>query len=290
MRFSGWRVSLGALVLLAFGMPHLAFADGYVIAPKPWEMWLPQPGSPMEARIDHFMAFVLWIMAGVVGFVALLLAYVIVRFNAKRNKVPSTVTHNVVVEVLWTVIPAVILLVVAWPSINLIRYEADYQKPYMIVKVTGHQWYWEYDYKSVKGLDFTSYMIPDDKLQPGQIRRLSVDHPMVVPAGEKIEFEITSADVLHGFYLPSLGVQRYAIPGQIVHSWTLLTKPGTYYGECNQICGINHDAMPIEIQALPMDQYQAWVKKAQAEYADNTPNRTPAVVRPALVQLAQATR
>jgi cytochrome c oxidase subunit 2 len=136
--------------------------------------------------------------------------------------------------------------------------------------LTGHQWYWEYNYQSVPGLDYTSYMIPDNELQPGQIRRLSVDHPLVLPVGEKIKFDITSSDVLHGFYLPSLGVQKYAIPGSIQNSWTLITKPGTYYGECNQICGLNHDAMPIEIKAVPMADYLAWIKVAQANYTENS--------------------
>jgi cytochrome c oxidase subunit 2 len=142
----------------------------------------------------------------------------------------------------------------------------------MTVTVTGHQWYWEYNYQSVPGLDYTSYMIPDDQIDAakGQIRRLSVDHPLVLPVGEKIKFDITSGDVLHGFYLPSLGVQKYAIPGTIQNSWTLITKAGTYFGQCNQICGLNHDAMPIEIKAVPMADYLAWVKVAQANYTENS--------------------
>jgi cytochrome c oxidase subunit 2 len=277
-RAIGWFFC-AALLLLAAG--HLALAqspgpdpltaaDTYVNAPKPWQMWFPKAGSPMQAQIDWLMKYVLWIMAAVVGFVGILMGYVFVKFNHKANKVPSRLTHNTLIEVVWLVVPTILLAVIIGPSLSLIWYEGDDSNPYMTVTVTGHQWYWEYNYQSVAGLDYTSYMVPDNQLQPGQIRRLSVDHPLVLPVGEKIKFDITSGDVLHGFYLPSLGVQKYAIPGSIQTSWTLITKPGTYYGECNQICGINHDAMPIEIKAVPMADYLAWIKVAQADYTENT--------------------
>ncbi len=273
-RVLSWGI--GAIIVGA-AVSHAAFAqtpdptaaaNAYINAPHNWQMWFPVAGSPMQQRVDWLMKFVLWIMAAVVGFVGLLMAYVIVKFNHKANKTPNYVTHNTLIEVIWIVIPIIILAIIIFPSISLIYYEADDSNPYMTVTVTGHQWYWEYSYNNVQGgLDYTSYMIPDNQLQPGQIRRLSVDHPLVIPIGEKIKFNITSADVLHGFYLPSLGVQRYAIPGTIVTSWTLIPRAGTYYGECNQICGINHDAMPIEIKAVPMADYLAWVKQAQTNYA-----------------------
>jgi len=271
-----------ALLLLAAG--HLALAQGadplgaaggYVNAPRPWQMWFPAAGSPMQAQIDWLMKYVLWIMAGVVGFVAVLMGYVFARFNAKANPVASHLTHNTLVEVVWLVVPTILLAIIIWPSLNLIWYEGDDSNPYMTVTVTGHQWYWEYNYQSVPGLDYTSYMVPDDQLKPGDIRRLSVDHPLVLPIGKKIKFDITSSDVLHGFYLPSLGVQKYAIPGSIQTSWTLIPKAGTYYGECNQICGINHDAMPIEIKAVPLADYLAWIKVAQANYTENTVSPLP---------------
>ena len=264
-------LSLGAHAALAQASPDpLAAASQYVNAPKPWQWWFPEAGSPMQERIDWLMQYVLWIMAAVVGFVGALMAYVCVRYRAKRNPTPSHLTHNTLVEVIWLVVPTILLAVIIVPSISLIYYEADDSNPYMTVTVTGHQWYWEYSYNSVPGLDYTSYMVPDDKLAPGQIRRLSVDHPMVLPAGEKIKFDITSGDVLHGFYLPSLGVQRYAIPGTVVTSWTIVPKVGTYYGQCNQICGLNHDAMPIELRVVPMADYLAWIKVAQANYTENT--------------------
>jgi cytochrome c oxidase subunit 2 len=268
----------GAVILLTamvhFGLAQTAAdptapADAYVNAPRPWQMWFPASGSPMQAQIDWLMKYVLWIMTAVVVFVAILMAYVFIRFNAKANPVPSHLTHNTLIEFVWLFIPTVLLVIIIIPSLNLIWYEGDTSDPYMTVTVTGHQWYWEYNYQSVPGLDYTSYMIPDDKLLPGDIRRLSVDHPLVLPVGEKIKFDITSGDVLHGFYLPSLGVQKYAIPGSIQASWTIINKPGTYFGQCNQICGINHDAMPIEIKAVPLADYLAWTKVAAANYTQN---------------------
>jgi cytochrome c oxidase subunit 2 len=265
-------VCLGASAAFAQsnGADPFVAANGYVNAPHNWQLWFPVAGSPMQVRIDWLMKYVLWIMTGVVGFVAVLMGYVFMKFNAKKHPVASHLTHNTLVEVVWLVVPTILLVIIIFPSISLIYYEADDSNPYMTVTVTGHQWYWEYNYQSVPGLDYTSYMIPDDKIGANQIRRLSVDHPLVLPVGEKIKFNITSSDVLHGFYLPSLGVQRYAIPGTTVTSWTEIPKVGTYYGQCNQICGVNHDAMPIEIKAVSMDDYLAWVKLAQANYTMNS--------------------
>jgi cytochrome c oxidase subunit 2 len=236
-------------------------------APHDWEMWFQPAASPIQKSIDWMMKFVLWIMFGVVVLVAGLLGYIMVRFNAKRNPVPSTTTHNTLIEVLWTVVPALLLVVIFVPSLNMIYQQSDYKHPYMTVRVTGHQWYWEYKYMQAKSVDFTSYPIPPNQLKPGEIKQLSVDHPLVVPANEKIVFQITSGDVLHSFFIPSLGVQRYAIPGQYWHQWTKIDAPGIYYGECNQICGMNHDNMPIEIVALPMPQFQSWLAEAKKDAA-----------------------
>lgn len=236
-------------------------------APTPWEWWFQPAASPIEKSIDWMMQYVLWLMFGVIVFVAILLAIVMVRFHASRNPVPSVTTHNVLVEVLWTVIPALLLIVVFVPSLNMIYQQSNYKNPYMTVRVTGHQWYWEYKYLGTKGVDFTSYAIPENQLKPGEIKQLSASHPLVVPANRKVLFQITSADVLHSFFIPSLGVQRYAIPGQYWRQWTKIDAPGIYYGECNQICGMNHDDMPIEIVALPMAQFKAWLAEARKDAA-----------------------
>ena len=148
-------------------------------------------------------------------------------------------------EVAWTLIPVLILVVIAIPSFRLVYYEDRTDNADMTIKVTGHQWYWEYTYPDNGNVDFTSYMIKDEDLKPGQLRLLDVDNQLVVPAGKNIRILTTSADVIHSFFIPSLGVQRYAIPGRTIETWVRVNQPGTYYGECNQICGTNHSFMPI---------------------------------------------
>lgn len=233
--------------------------------PQPWEWWLQPAATPIERSIDWLLKYTLWIMAAVVVFVGALLGWCMYRYNAKRNPVPSTTTHNTLIEVIWTVVPALLLIVIFVPSLHLIYQQANYKNPYVTIDVTGHQWYWEYGYPGAKGVDFTSYAVPKDQLKPGQKQFLSVNHPLVLPAGKKVLFRITSKDVLHSFFVPSMGVQRYAIPGQRWNQWAKIDSPGVYFGECNQICGMNHDDMPIEIVALPEKQFLAWLAKAKAD-------------------------
>ena len=165
-----------------------------------------------------------------------LLLYVIFRFNHKRNPVPSRTSHNTVIEILWTTVPVLILIVIAIPSFRLVYYQDRATHPDLTVKVTAHQWYWEYNYPDQDGLDFQSYMIPEKQLKPEQraLRQLAVDNPLVVPVGKSVRILLTSGDVLHSFFIPSLGVQRYAIPGRMIETWFDVDKPGDYYGECNR--------------------------------------------------------
>jgi cytochrome c oxidase subunit 2 len=141
----------------------------------------------------------------------------------------------------------------------------------MTVKVTGHQWFWEYSYPDNGNIDFSSYIVPDDQLKPGQKRLLTVDNDLVVPVGKNIRVLTTGADVIHSFFIPSLGVQRYAIPGRTIETWFRVDKPGTYYGECNQICGTNHSRMPIVVRAVPEQEFQAWVTEAKTKFSDAAP-------------------
>ena len=204
------------------------------------------------------------------AFVAALLFWVAVRYNSKANPVASRTTHNTLVEVVWTVVPVLILVAIAIPSLKLVYFEDHTLTPDMTVKVTGHQWYWEYTYPDAKGLHYDSYMVHDEDLSPEQkqnhLRHLAVDNQLVLPAGKDIRILTTSGDVIHSFFIPSLGVQRYAIPGRTIETWVNVDKPGDYYGECNQICGTNHSVMPISIHALSLDDFKTWLAQAPAKF------------------------
>jgi cytochrome c oxidase subunit 2 len=160
-----------------------------------------------------------------------------------------------------------ILIIIAIPSFKLMYYMDRVPNPEMTIKVTGHQWYWSYEYPDQGGLTFDSNMIPEDQLKPGQKRLLDVDNPLVVPADTIIRVLITGTDVIHSWFVPSFGVQEYAIVGRLNESWMKIEHPGTYYGQCNQICGVNHAFMPIKVEALSKDAFQHWLGDAKKKFA-----------------------
>ncbi|HET8996116.1 MAG TPA: cytochrome c oxidase subunit II [Acetobacteraceae bacterium] len=239
--------------------------------PRPWEMGMQVAHSPVQARIESLHTLVLWIITLVTLFVGALLVWVLFRYNARANPTPGRTTHHTLLEVAWTVVPVLILAIIVIPSFRLVYYEDRTASADMTVKVTGHQWYWEYAYPDQNNIDFTSYIVKDADLKPGQPRLLTVDNPLVVPAGKNIRILATSSDVIHSFFIPSLGVQRYAIPGRMIETWFRADQPGEYHGECNQICGTNHSFMPIVIKAVTPEEFQAWVKDAKTRFAANPP-------------------
>lgn len=254
---------------LVFVLPALlGAAAAHAQAPEPWTIGLQPAHSPVKAGIHNLNLLVSGLMVLIVIFVAALLGYVLFRYNARRNPVPSKLSHHTWLEVAWTVIPVMILVVIAIPSFRLVYFEDRTRDADLTVKATGHQWYWEYNYPDQENIRFDSYVIPDDQLKPDQLRLLDVDNPLVVPAGKNVRILTTSADVIHSFYIPSLGVQRYAIPGRMIETWVKVDQPGMYYGECNQICGTNHSAMPISIRAVSDQEFQAWVQDARTKFSE----------------------
>jgi cytochrome c oxidase subunit 2 len=255
-----------------------------VVAPAPasaqvpihWQMGMQAAHSPVKAAIIELHDLVFWIITAIVIFVAGLMLFTLYRFHHTRHQTPSRVSHNTVLEIAWTVVPVLILVIIAIPSFRLVYFEDRAPDADMTLKVTGHQWYWEFTYPDQANLDFGSYILPQGQLQPGQLRLLDVDSPLVLPAGKTIRILTTSADVIHSFFIPSLGVQRYAIPGRTIETWVKIDQPGHYYGECNQICGTNHDSMPISIQAVTQPEFDAWVVDAKKKFAANG-GREPAV-------------
>ena len=262
--------ALIATLVAALGLITPALAQ-QVYAPRPWEMGMQRSGGPLKTEIIDLHDEVLVLITLITLFVGGLLLWVMWRYNAKRNPTPSQTSHNTVIEVLWTVVPILILVVMAIPSFRLVYYLDRTPDADLTVKVTAHQWYWEYSYPDKGNIDFSSYIVPDDQLKPGQLRLLTVDNDLVVPAGKNIRVLETSTDVIHSWFIPSFGVQEYAVIGRVNESWFNVEREGTYYGECNQICGVNHAFMPIKIVAMSKDAFQRWLGEAQKKFAHNQP-------------------
>jgi cytochrome c oxidase subunit 2 len=253
-----------ALALLGVtAVAGMAWAD----APRPWELGMQAPATPVKDRLSAFHDELLIIIFLITIFVLGLLLYVILRFNNRRHPVATRTSHNTVIEMLWTVVPVLILVIIAIPSFKLMYYMDRVPNPNMTIKVTGHQWYWSYEYPDQGGLAFDSNLIPDADLKPGQKRLLDVDNPLVVPVDTTIRVLITGTDVIHSWFIPSFGVQEYAIVGRLNESWMKIEHDGVYYGQCNQICGVNHAFMPIKVQAVSKDDFQRWLIDAKKKFA-----------------------
>ncbi len=284
-----WIAARAALVMAALmaGMAGLAGA-AKAAEPKPWELGFQPAATPITQRIDAFNTELLVIIFVIAGFVLALLLYVIVRFNARRNPVPSHNTHNTVLELLWTIIPIVILIAIAVPSFKLMYYMDRVPPHAMTIKVTGHQWYWSYAYPDNGNFGFDSNMVQPADLKAGQPRMLTADHPLVIPVNTNIRVEITSTDVIHSWFIPSFGVQEYAIIGRENHAWMRVLHTGTYYGECNQICGVNHSYMPIEVRVVSQADFQKWLVDAKKQFASDTPAPAPKPAPANAPKLAEA--
>jgi len=267
---SRYRRLLAALTMMT-AVPGAAALAQAVGAPKPWEMGMQAAFGPLKQEQIDLHDLVLWIITLITLFVAGLLVWVMWRYNARRNPVPTRTAHNTVLEIAWTVIPVLILVVMAIPSFRLVYYEDRTRDADLTIKVTGHQWYWQYTYPEKNNIDFSSYIIPDDQLKPGQRRLLEVDNELVIPVGKNIRILQTSTDVIHSWFIPALGVQRYAIPGRTIETWVRADKTGVFYGECYQICGTNHSRMPIVVRAVSDQEFSAWLDQAKTKFSDAAP-------------------
>lgn len=235
--------------------------------PLNWQMGMQPPVSPTAERLQSLHNGLIYLIFAIALFVLALLLYVILKFNHKANPKPSKVSHNTLIEVLWTVAPVLILVVLAVPSLRLLYYIDRTHEPEMTLKVTGHQWYWSYEYPDQGGFTFDSNLVQDADLKPGEPRLLTVDNRMVIPVDTNIRILVTSSDVMHSFFFPAGAVQTYAFPGRTNETWVKVTVPGQYYGQCNQICGVNHGYMPISIEAVSKEKFAEWAGKAKQKFA-----------------------
>ena len=262
-----WKKSLGYIFsgvsVLFISFMNIAQAS----EPKPWQMDLQEPAGIIATKATDLHNFLLIVITLISVFVLGLLVYVCIKFREKPNVKPSKTSHHTLIEIIWTVVPVLILVVIAVPSFKLL-YLTEADKPVdMVVKVTGAQWYWNYEYPDDE-VAFDSYIIAEEDLKDNQKRMLDVDNPLVVPEGTRIKFLVTGNDVMHSFFVPSLALQVYSIAGRVNEIWTEIpVGKKKYYGQCNQICGVNHAYMPIVIQALPKNEYIEWIKEAKVKFA-----------------------
>ena len=251
------------LIISSFFISVAALAD----QPKDWQLGFQKPASDgMRDIVNFHNNLLLPIIIAISVFVLFLMLYACVRFRASANPNPSKRTHNVTVEILWTLIPCLILIVMAVPSFKILYKQDTIPKADLTIKAIGYQWYWGYAYPD-ENIIFDSYMIEEKDLTADQPRLLAVDNEVVVPVNKVVKVLITANDVLHAWALPSFGVKRDAVPGRINETWFKAEKEGTYYGQCSELCGIKHAFMPITVKVVSEEDYQEWLSEARVKFA-----------------------
>ena len=251
-------------IFLTLSVSHEAFAN----QPTDWQLGFQNAASQSMREIVSFHNYLLLpIIIAISVFVLFLMLYACVRFRASANPNPSKRTHNVAVEVLWTLIPCLILIVMAVPSFKILYKQDAIPKADLTIKAIGYQWYWGYEYPD-ENIIFDSYMVETKDLKENQPRLLTVDHEVVVPVNKVVKVLITANDVLHAWALPSFGVKRDAVPGRINETWFKAEKVGTYYGQCSELCGIQHAFMPITVRVVSQEDYVEWLSGAKIKFAN----------------------
>ena len=254
---------LGALLFMATAGSAFAADEG----PRPWQMVFRDAASPTMEKITEFHDLLFIICVVITLFVLALLLYVAVKFNEKANPVPSKTTHNALLEVAWTAIPIIILVVIAVPSFKLLYFADKTQDAEMTLKVTGHQWYWSYAYPDHDGFEFDSNIVADEDLKKGQKRLLTVDNEVVLPVNTNVRLLLGSDDVIHNWALPNFGIKLDTTPGRINETWLRATREGLFQGMCSELCGVNLGFMPINVRIVSKEAFKIWVVEAKKKFA-----------------------
>ena len=235
--------------------------------PVDWQLGFQKSASKTMDDIVWFHDYMLLpVITAITVFVLFLIAYACIRFRASRNPEASTTSHNTTIEVIWTLVPCLILIVLAVPSFKVLYSQDEIPKADVTIKAIGYQWYWGYEYPD-ENIVFDSYMIDEKDLKEGQPRLLAVDNEVYVPVNKVVKVMITANDVLHAWALPSFGVKRDAVPGRINETWFKADRTGTFYGQCSELCGIKHAFMPITVNVVTEEEYNQWLEKAKVEFA-----------------------
>jgi cytochrome c oxidase subunit II len=258
-------IVIAALAAALLTPEGAAFAG--VGQPSPWQIGLQQSATPVMDDIVAFHYGLLWVIGAITAFVLALLIIIMVKFNARANPTPSRTTHNTFLEVAWTVVPVIILVTIALPSFRILFFQLNTPPADLTIKATGKQWYWSYAYPDNGNFEFDSLILTDKELKADQPRLLSVDNEIVVPVNKVVRVQVTGAEVIHAFAVPSFGVKIDGIPGRLNETWFKVNKEGMYYGQCSELCGKDHAFMPIAVRAVSEQAFSTWVEEAKKKFA-----------------------
>lgn len=241
--------------------------------PKDWQLGFNEPATALMSDVIAFHSYILMpIITGISILVLGLLLYIAYRYNSSRNQTASMTTHNTVIEVLWTVIPVILLIIIAIPSFRILYTAETIPKADLTIKAIGNQWYWSYEYPDYDDFSFDANMLQDEELSDPSLRLLETDTQIVVPVNKVVKLLITSNDVLHAWTIPAFAVKRDAVPGRLNETWFKAEKTGTYYGQCSELCGPKHAFMPINVKVVSQDEFDNWLNFAKEEYASSKTN------------------
>ena len=272
-------------VLCAFAAALAAATTGATLAhaaqPEPWGISLQEAASPVMGRITSFNDMIFIVIVVISVFVLALLLYVMFRFSAKRNPEPSKTSHNTLLEVVWTVIPIIILVVIAIPSFRLLYFMDRTEEAEMTIKAIGHQWYWSYEYPDFDDVGFDAFMIQDkEELKEDEPWLLATDTRVVLPVDTNIRILVTADDVIHSWAMPAFGIKIDAVPGRLNETWVRVEREGIYYGQCSELCGQNHGFMPIAVEAVSKETFAAWTEAQTAARDDGAKTRVALALDP----------
>jgi len=265
----GSTIGLAAGVTAAWATPTQPTTQ-----PLPWQMDFQPAATPVMQNIEDFHKWVLLTITVVTVLVLALLLWIMVRYNSRANPVPSRISHNTLLEVVWTVAPVIILVAIAIPSFKLLYFEADIPNPDLTIRAIGKQWYWTYEYPGPGDFQFDSLGLADAAAdKAGEPHLLGVDNALVVPVNKVVKVQTDGADVIHSWAVPSFGVKMDAVPGRLNETWFKALREGTYYGQCSELCGARHAYMPIEVKVVSQEAFNTWLAAAKKKYAANGETR-----------------
>ncbi len=261
----------GALAALCAALAaSAASAQEYMGAPLPGQLGLPEPVTEVARRVDNFHDVILVLITAITLFVLLLLGYVAIRFRASANPTPSRTTHHTLLEIVWTAVPAVILVALVFPTLRLLYLQEDPPEADLVIKATGHQWYWSYEYPDEE-IEFDSLMLSREDVSaagmPDSLWKLAADEALVVPVNATVLVQVTASDVIHAWTVPNFGSKVDAVPGRLNQTWFRAERQGVFFGQCSELCGKDHAYMPIMVRVVSPGEYRRWLARAREEFA-----------------------